>query len=326
MYQNKNDTTNMDFVVPIKKMGMFTQSVLEGISLFYEPKRIIVVTSKSEIPILHEQLRTWKIGYIEIIDENIFFVEHFALTMDDLENIFQKTTDVKHREFGWWYQQMIKLGASSQIKDISENYVVWDGDLIPLKKWELVVTKINDNNTNNNNNINNDNKTNFYIAVLQDQSRSQFNKEEYHKCIEYLFGFPPFCPSKEGTFVSHHMVFNKKYVKEMIQTILDRKNISESWPIYFISLSHKFYRFSEYMMYSSFMVKFHPEEFFYYPYELYGKMGVRFREQDTKEIIEKFREKYAYKNTGFLSYQEIVKFFNEKNHTYVQFEHVYHLL
>jgi len=321
MYQNKtDDTKNMDFVVPIKKLGMFTQSVLEGITLFYEPKRIIVVTSKSEIPILHKNIITWKVGTIEIIDENIFFMKNFELNMDDLENAFQTTTDSKHREFGWWYQQMIKLGASSQIEDISENYVVWDGDLIPLKKWDLVITTINDNNNKNNY------KIDYYIAILQDQSRSQFNKEEYRKCIDYLFDFPPFCPSKEGTFVSHHMVFNKNYLNEMLQYILDKKHIKDSWPIYFISLSHKFYRFSEYMMYSSFMVKFHPKKFFYYPYELYGKTGIRFRDQDTNDIIKNFREKYASKNTGFLSYQEIVEFFNEKNHSYVQFEHVYHLL
>ena len=322
-----NNTKNMDFVVPIKKMGMFTQSVLEGISIFYEPKRIIVVTSKSEIPILHEYLRTWKIGCVEMIDESVFFMEHFALTMDDLEKVFQtSSTDTNHREFGWWYQQMIKLGASSQIDNISENYVVWDGDLIPLQKWELVVTVNNDlNNKNNTKNINNDTKK-HYIAILQNQSRSPFNKEEYQKCIEYLLGFPSFCPSKEGTFVSHHMVFNRIYVKEMLETILDRKKTRELWPSYFISLSHTFYRFSEYMLYASFMVKNHPEEFFYHPYELYGKTGLRFRDQDTKEIIENLREKYGSENNGFLSYQNIVDFFNEKKYSYVQLEHVYNLL
>jgi hypothetical protein len=31
------------------------------------------------------------------------------------------------REAGWWIQQLIKLGAASQVVDISATYVVWDG-------------------------------------------------------------------------------------------------------------------------------------------------------------------------------------------------------
>jgi hypothetical protein len=31
------------------------------------------------------------------------------------------------REPGWWIQQLIKLGASTQIPNISPTYVVWDG-------------------------------------------------------------------------------------------------------------------------------------------------------------------------------------------------------
>ena len=41
------------------------------------------------------------------------------------------------REFGWWYQQIIKLGAVYIIKNISDPYIVWDADLIPIKKWDL---------------------------------------------------------------------------------------------------------------------------------------------------------------------------------------------
>lgn len=33
------------------------------------------------------------------------------------------------REPGWWIQQLIKLGAATQIENISPTYVVWDGKL-----------------------------------------------------------------------------------------------------------------------------------------------------------------------------------------------------
>ena len=32
------------------------------------------------------------------------------------------------REPGWWIQQLIKIGAATQIPNISSAYVVWDGE------------------------------------------------------------------------------------------------------------------------------------------------------------------------------------------------------
>lgn len=307
-------TNDIDFVVPIKKLGMFTKSVLEGISFVYQPRRIIVIIRNCDIHILQEKIKTWKTVFVEIMDESIFFMKNFDLTIEDLEKEFQNTYDEKHREFGWWYQQMIKLGASSQIENITEHYVVWDGDLIPLQKWDLTVQ--NDNGI-----------IDYYIAILQNEPRSEFNKNEYQKCIQHLLGFPSFAPSNQGTFVTHHMIFKVEYVKEMLQFILDRNNILKPWPLYFISLSHQFYRFSEYMLYSSFLSFFHADIFFYYPYEIYGKTGLRFREPEC--IIQEMCDAHPFKTDKSFSYQEIFDFFHVKRTiqpSYVQFEHVYYLL
>ena len=67
-------------------------------------------------------------------------------------------------------------------------------------------------------------------------------------------------------------ITDEQYVKEMIEFILHKNEIVKSWPLYFISLSHSFYRFSEYMLYTSFMMHFHRNHFFYYPYVLYGNI------------------------------------------------------
>ena len=139
MGENEN---NMDFVIPLKKVGLFTRAVLEGIELFYHPKRVFIVTNEKEITFLEKELALWNVGLIQMIPEESFFLENYGLTMENLENEFQplsKSKEEKHREFGWWFQQMIKLGASTQIKDISRKYVVWDADLIPLEKWELAI-------------------------------------------------------------------------------------------------------------------------------------------------------------------------------------------
>ena len=304
---------SVDFVVPIKKIGMFTKAVLEGIQTFYAPKRIFVVTNQEEKDMLETEIIVNNDNSeIVFVDEETFFVKHFGLTMTDLNKVFcNKTDNDNHREFGWWYQQLIKLGASTQIEDISESYVVWDGDLIPLTKWKLC------------------SQDTFHAAILQDQPRSEFNRQEYNKCIRHLLGIDVAKPF-EGTFVTHHMVFQKKYLKEMFEHIHDTLLLScslfQSWPIYFISLSHSFYRFSEYLLYATFMMHFHSDAFHCHSFEKYGKDGIRFRE--TTEIIQDMKKEKGKgkKFNTFFTYADIADYFSKNNKhppSYVQFEHVY---
>jgi hypothetical protein len=183
--------------------------------------------------------------------------------------------------------------------------VVWDGDLIPLTKWELC------------------SQDTFHAAILQEQPRSEFNRQEYNKCIRHLLGINVAKPF-EGTFVTHHMVFQKRYLKEMFEHIQDTLLLSSSysWPIYFISLSHSFYRFSEYLLYATFMMHFHSDDFHCHSFEKYGKDGIRFRE--TTEIIQDMKKEKI--NNSFFTYTDIVDFFSKNNKhppSYVQFEHVY---
>lgn len=309
---------NIDFIIPIKKIGLFTKAVLEGIHLFYNPKRILIVTNKTEIDILEKEiLLNWRENtIIEFIDEETFFLKPFGLTMTDLKKEYERfEKDENHREFGWWYQQLIKLGAYMN-NDITDEYVVWDGDLIPLEKWELFIHNPNTR------------KHDFYTAILQEQSRNEFNRIEYDKCVCHLLG-SQFNTSKPvyGTFVTHHMVFQKKYLEKMFEHV---KIVTgyDSWPMYIISLSHKYYRFSEYLLYATYMSQY-GNEFKYHSFDKYGKNGIRFRE--TTEIIQKIKNNRECKNNkkcNSFTYNEIKEYFNNNenniNISYVQFEHVYH--
>jgi len=310
----------MDFVLPIKKMGIFTRAVLEGIQYFYNPSRIFIIISYKEINEFEEKIKKekWLITKkIFFIQEETYFVENYGLTKEDLEKVFEKHMKKPislHREFGWWYQQLIKLGIFSQIPTISKKFVVWDGDLIPLEKWELLNALQNT----------------YNVAILQEQSKSDFNKQQYDEYVYHLLGFSSKSPLSIGTFVTHHMVFDKDYVKEMMDIIIVRKDLeikTISWPTYLISLSSHFYRFSEYILYSSFMCEYHSKDFFYYPYSEFGKRGKRFREQEEiKEIIRyiEFSLPYSIVKSCF-TYQEIKNYFSlsKEKVSYAQFEHVY---
>ena len=76
--------SQMDFIVPLKQVGIITKSVLEAIQEFYQPRRIIVVTKKIEGEILRKLLPYWNVGPVECMDEAFFFVRNFSLTFEDI--------------------------------------------------------------------------------------------------------------------------------------------------------------------------------------------------------------------------------------------------
>jgi hypothetical protein len=120
-------TSEMDFVVPLKQVGLITRAVLEALHRFYRPRRIFVISSNREALMLRILLPYWEVGYVEFIAEETFFVPNYNLLLSDLLKEYDTNRPGDQREPGWWIQQLIKLGAATQIPDISTYYAVWDG-------------------------------------------------------------------------------------------------------------------------------------------------------------------------------------------------------
>lgn len=76
--------SGVDFIVPLKQVGIITRSVLEAIQRFYRPRRIIVVTKKIEVDILKKLTPYWDVGPVEYMDEAVFFVRNFELSFEDI--------------------------------------------------------------------------------------------------------------------------------------------------------------------------------------------------------------------------------------------------
>lgn len=291
----------VDFVIPLHKRNFVIRTVIEGIIYLYSPLNIYIIISNIYIDDLKKDINDWNISVTNIffIEEETFFVLNYNLAIDDIKKYYYYL-DEKSREFGWWYQQIIKLGAVYQIKNLSDPFIVWDGDLIPIIKWNI--------------------ENPYKFAILQEKAKNIFNILEYKKSIYYLLNLEAVDPEK-GTFVPHHFIIHHDVVKSMLKYIMVGKNV-ESWIELIIRLSKVYYRFSEYKCLATFMNKFYPNLLLYHDFDKYGKYGIRYR--NNKDIIEIIKKKCKITNSG-LEYLEIlnfIKYYYKNNVSYLQIEHI----
>ena len=305
-----NNVSKIDFVIPLCKNNIFFKTVLQGIIHLYNPNKIYIITNIISIDELKKEIIMWDVENIEdiliFLDEDIFFVEKYNLLKSDIEKkyIFNQSLS---REFGWWYQQLLKLGAVYQIPNLSDPFVIWDADLIPIIKWDLQP---------------NLNCQYYKFAILQEKSKSEWNKEQYALTTLELIGINAVDPT-EGTFVPHHYIFHHKVIKNMLDYIESFHNINKNktWIELIIKLSEKYYRFSEYKCISTFMNTFYSELLHYHPFHLYGKTGIRYR--DSKDFVKQIISECEYKNgVSYLDFIKFIQTYFSEIPSYIQIEDV----
>jgi hypothetical protein len=284
------------------------RTVLEGIQVYYNPRTIYIITSEKYVDEINKH--DWNINVIGIPEET-FFMKNYGLTITDIENLFNNNNDERSREFGWWYQQLIKLGAHIQIEGLSDPFIVWDSDLIPLKKWDLYPTH---------------GEPFFKFAILQEKARSQWNIEQYKSSLMELTNLELITPIPEGTFVPHHYVLHHKVLDDLYLWIREHNKTlnkqDKNWIYSIMSLSHKYFRFSEYLTLSSFMMKKYPELLHYHCFEKYGKNGYRIR--DSKDFVEDIEKNCPIHKNG-LSYKDFYGYVENQYKeipSYLQIEHI----
>jgi len=306
----ESDKKALDFVIPVCKYNIIIRVTIESIVLNYKPKNIYIVTNKNDVGILEKECLDWNLYKTKIIilNEEVYFFSNYGLTKTDIYKWYT-WKDEQSREYGWWYQQLLKLGAFKQINNLSDPYVVWDSDLISLQKWALY-----------------DEKTNTYrFAILQESAKNEFNKKEYANSIRQLIGVDAIEPQTEGTFVPHHFIMHHKVLEDLIRHIENINKLNFNWIKSIMELSEKYYRFSEYKCIASFMNTYYPELLLFYPFNEYGKTGIRYRESDAMvERLENYR-KNKENILMPLTYKLFQKFVSENYDeipSYIQLEHV----
>ena len=309
---NSPYNNTIDFVIPLHRYHYMLRTVIESIQQFYSPKMIYIIAPKlscdmiikNEIPRFNRNLC--------IIPEESFFVKNHNLHYQDIYELFTQKKSDYNREFGWWYQQLIKLGAFQQIEGLSDPYIVWDSDLIPIQRWDIYPSV---------------NSPYYTFAILQEQPRSQWLLNEYSDSLYELTGLSLCEPSKGGTFVPHHFIFHHLILVELFALIEIRSQVG-GWIQSIIQLSHTFYRFSEYHMMAAFMNYFYKPLLCYHSIQQYGKRGIRIR--DSQTFLKDMDAFFVDHNTDVsqnIAYSDFLKFvefkYGEDNiPTYLQIEHI----
>jgi hypothetical protein len=307
----------IDFVIPLHRLNLLFPSVIEALVEFYTPRFIYIITSTAEIEKISEQVLQWNIKETKLcfIEEETFFEYRYHKSLDTIKKWYTYK-DEQSREFGWWYQQLIKLGAVYRIPKLSSPFIIWDADLIPLEKWTLYPSyKIPD----------------FHFALLQETEKNDFNRKQYQDSLYELLRLPEIRPTgstvEGGTFVPHHFVFYPHIIRSFIKYIENIHHCTSQKPWFrvILQLSKKYYRFSEYKNIATFMSYFFPKKLKYHSYLYYGKRGIRIRDSEEARLFVQDLKKAIPLSHTYISWKEFnhyLFFRYENTPTYIQVEHL----
>lgn len=248
-----------DFVIPLYKIRWNTQAVLEGITLHYQPRKIHVIAPKDEVFAMQQMSTNWKTASICTHPEETFFSNE--LTKDkicaelDLEQSLYTP--------GWFYQQLLKLGAFEGIESLSEWYMVWDSDLLPVATWQLIKQK------------------KHIFALLQDKGWGNPNiVSKWEHWLNSILKVPAI-KDLRGTFIPHHMWFKQEHLQSFAQQLNQYYDSQDHWLLLMMRSANDFGTFSEYWSYVSWVAAQNPDDISFYPYEQYGITSERFFDDGT---------------------------------------------
>lgn len=186
-------------------------------------RNIYIVSHDAEIVLFDEEVF---VG-CKIIDEKTF-----PISINDVNSIIQTP-----KRNGWYYQQLLKLYASLVIEEMLDDYVVVDADTLFLKE-----------------------------ISFKSGGRYMFNMGDEHH-IPYFEHMNRVHPSFEKMVkfsgISHHMIFNRMIVSEMMMLVERHHNFTPFWEVFLKEVlpeQRPFSGCSEYEMYFNYMLKNHKDK------------------------------------------------------------------
>ncbi|MEM6432694.1 MAG: DUF6492 family protein [Cyanobacteria bacterium P01_D01_bin.115] len=257
-------TETFDFVIPLFKVRWNTQAVMEGLTQHYQPRTIHIITPTTEAEPLREQAKRWQTAPIVVHEEEPFF-NRVGLSKDTIcaeldlgESLYTP---------GWFYQQLLKLGAYEGIPELSEWYLVWDSDLLPVATWPIFQAV--------------GGPVQHTFALLQSNETGNAKiVDTWANWIRSVLKVEPITDAA-GTFIPHHMWFKQSHLRAMAERVQAYYGSTEHWLKLMMRSANEFGTYGEYWIYSSWVAAIAPADLAFHPYADYGATTERFFDDGT---------------------------------------------
>ena len=288
-------TETFDFVIPLFKARWNTRAVLEGLTQHYQPRTIHIITPTTEAAALRTQAASWQTAPIVVHEEEPFF-NSVGLSKDSIcaeldlgESLYTP---------GWFYQQLLKLGAYDGIPDLSEWYLVWDSDLLPVATWPIFQEVKG--------------PTKHTFALLQsNQTGNAKIVDTWANWIRSVLKVEAIT-DPAGTFIPHHMWMKQSHLQAMAERVQAYYGSTEHWLKLMMRSVNEFGTYGEYWIYSSWVAAIAPDNLAFHPYEAYGATTERFFDDGTGLFSAALKQAQAAADELFSpSYETVLAFIQE---------------
>lgn len=256
-----------DIVIPLYKVRWNTRAVLEGLTAQYRPRAIHVVAPAPEAIALRGMAKAWQLAPFFTHEEESFFQRGDAAHLS--KDAICAEIDLGESLYtpGWFYQQLLKLGAPDGIADLSEWYVVWDSDLLPAETWPLLQSE-------------GEGVKRSFALVQHNGWGNPSIVSKWADWIRAVLEVEPLTDG-EGTFIPHHMWFKREHLQTFKAQIGRYFQSDDSWLLLMMRSANKFGTFSEYWSYVSWVAARSPQDLSFHPYDRYGATTERFFDDGT---------------------------------------------
>ena len=206
----------------------------------------------------------WAVAPLQIHPEEDFF-QSLGLTKDSIcaeldlgESLYNP---------GWFYQQLLKLGAFEGIPDLSEWYLVWDSDLLPVDTWPIFTEEKG--------------TLKHTFALIQHNGWGNTSiVSKWETWINQVLGVPA-AKDPVGTLICHHMWMKQEHLRTFGQRLNQFFNSEDHWLRLMMRSANQFETFSEYWCYSSWVASQAPDDLSFHGYDMYGTTTERFFDDGT---------------------------------------------
>ena len=206
---------------------------------------IVITVGPDDISIIHEQIEYTKKNVLGF--RNIYIISYDpTLEVNDCimvpETLFPFNKEVicnhgcPNYRCGWYLQQLFKLYVGFIVPDILERYLVIDSDTFFLTPVHFI-----------------EDNTCLYTYLAEYWKLYFEHMQRLHPSFEKMDS------AKSG--ICHHMMFETKYVREMMDLVEKHHEKTSFFEIFLETLDHSNRSgASEYEIYFNFMLKYHPDK------------------------------------------------------------------